>query len=234
MTMFEINSTTAEMAKAYDQRGGYITEAGKYIGHFENVIWYVKDNEKGRSEGIFFDFVTDSKQKATFYINTSFQGGTQNTSGQNTVYAILTCMRLRTAGEPVNCPVKTWDRDQKKEVEVIKQCFTTMQNKPIGLVIQMVNEDGQEYSRPSIFGVFESSTEFTASEILNGASVPEKLGKFMAVIADKPIWDKRKGTSAANVPPPVRKPASHVGGSDVPPDDIDSDIPFAKINSKIY
>jgi hypothetical protein len=232
--MFEINQETKEMAKAYDQRGGYITEAGKYIGHFENVIWHVKDGDKGRSEGMFLDFVTESKQKASIYINTSYQGGTPNISGQNMVYAILTCMRMRSAGEPVDCPVKTWDKDQLKEIDVIKSCFTQMHKKPIGLVMQMVHEDGQEYPRPQIYGVFEPSTEFTASEILNNAQEPKTLGKFMAVIADKPIWDKRKGTSAANVPPPVRKPASPVGGSDVPPDDIDSDIPFAKINSKIY
>lgn len=80
--MFEINEQTKHYAQGYDVRGGFINEAGKYTGTFENVIWHVKDGESGRSEGIFFEFVSDSKQKARFYVNTSYRGGQENISGK--------------------------------------------------------------------------------------------------------------------------------------------------------
>lgn len=143
------------------------------------------------------------------------------------VYAILTCLKLRSAGEPVNCPVKQWDAATRQEVDVIKPCFTTLHNKPIGLVIQIVHEDGQERPSPSIYGVFEASTELTASEILNHETEPKKLPKLVEYIINKPLNDKRKNKFATTmVPPPRKQVPNQPTPSSIQINDIEDDIPY--------
>ncbi|PIT21467.1 hypothetical protein [Snodgrassella alvi] len=223
--MFELNNQTAQYAKDADALGGFINEAGKYIGHFESVIWHVKDGVNGKSEGLFFNFISDSKQKARFYINTSYRNGEKNQSGLSLVYAILACLREKSAGEPVNCTVKQYDKKTGQVVDVVKPCFTVLQNKPIGLVIQMVQEDGDNNPKPMILAPFEAETEFTASEILNRSTEKVMLAKMVAHIASKPLYDKRtfKPNSPVSTPAPPQRQRPQLTPA---PDDIEDDIPF--------
>lgn len=228
--MFELNDRTIQWAKDADTLGGYISEAGKYIGYFENVIFHVKDGSNGRSEGLFFNFVTDSKQKARFYVNTSYRDGEINQSGQNLVYAILTCMQLRSAGNPTNCSVKQYDKNAGQYIDVIKPCFIELQNKRIGLVLQMVQEDGDNQPKPSILAPFNAETEFTASEILSRATEKIVLAKMIAHIAEKPFFDKRtfkpNPSAVPPAPPQQRQQPQSYQPQTTAPDDIDDDIPF--------
>ena len=230
--MFELNEQTVQFAKDADVLGGFITEAGKYIGHFENVIWHVKDGINGRSEGLWFNFISNSKQKARFYVNTSFRNGQKNQSGQNLVYAILACMRERSAGNPTDCTLKQFDKDSGQMLDVIKPCFIALQNKKIGLVIQMVLEDGDNNPKPVILAPFEAETEFTASEILNRSTERGVLEKLVAYVSTKPLYDKRSfkpNPSATPPAAPCRRSAQSTpapSSAPAPVDDIDDDIPF--------
>lgn len=221
--MFKLNPNEA---RAYDQRGGYINQAGKYSGYIESAVWYISHNKNGRSENIRLTFVADTKQKATFFINTSHGGGTANEGGLKLVSALLACLKLRQSGEPVPCPVKEYNPDNRQEETVTRDCFTQLHNKPLGIVVQMVHEDGRDNPSPSIYSVFEPAREMTAGEILNQAAAPQQLAKVVAYIADKPLHDKRKSQPGNNTnppPPPQHRPNTRPAA---PADDIDDDIPF--------
>lgn len=70
------------LAKSYDQRGFSISEAGKYTGTIEAVVHHEGNSPNGKSENMILKFVSDSKQKANFFINTSYHNGTVNEGGK--------------------------------------------------------------------------------------------------------------------------------------------------------
>ena len=106
----------------------------------------------------------------------------------------------------------------------MRDCFTKLHSKQLGIVVQMVHEDGRKNPSPSLFSVFEASSELTASEIMREEKQPVQLGKVMAYIANKPFVDKRKNSP---VPPqPTRQPAQQPTAPTAPVEDIDDDIPF--------
>lgn len=221
--MFKLNT---QLAKSYDERGGFINQAGKYIGKIESAVFHIGNSAKGRSENVFINFVTQSKQKARFCINVSYSDGIQNDGGIATINALLACLRLHESGNPVPTMITEFNKETKCEEKVQRDCFVQMHNKPIGIVVQMVHEDGQEYPSPTLYSLFEPSSEMTASEILNKAVKSEKLEKIMAFIANKPLIDKRKSNSGNAAPPrPPRQQSGNVEPAQ-PLNDIDDDIPF--------
>ena len=215
--MFKINT---QQARAYDQRGGYINEAGKYTGIIKAAVWHIGESPKGRSENVKLVFESDSKQKATFFINTSYQNGIPNDGGIQTINALLVCLRERDSGDPTPATINEYNPDSKQDEQVQRECFTKLHNKRIGIVVQMEWQDGQDKPQPRLYSLFEAATELTASEVLDQKTQPEKLGKIMAYIAEKPLHDKRKTQSVPQAPQPrATQPAT-------PADDISSDIPF--------
>lgn len=141
-----------------------------------------------------------------------------------TVSAILACLKEHDSGEPTTAQVKEYNHDTKQEEAVMRDCFTKLHGKQLGIVVQMVHEDGRENPSPSLYSVFEASSELTAGEIMRGETQPAQLGKIMAYIANKPLVDKRKNSP---VPPqPTRQPVQRPTAPTAPVDDIDSDIPF--------
>lgn len=218
--MFKLDTN---QAKAYDQRGGFINQAGKYSGIIESAVWHVKNSQNGQSQGIFLNFVSDAKQKARFYINTSYHGGTPNEGGCKLVHALLACLRMRESGDPLPAQIKEYNPDTQREETVTRDCFTALHGKNIGIVVQMVHEDGREHPSPAIYSLFEPASEMTASEILGRAAQPQQLAKVVAHIAEKPLYDKRKNTADGNTPPP---PQRQENTAVQPVEDIDDDIPF--------
>ena len=217
--MFKINT---QQARAYDQRGGYINEAGKYTGIIKAAVWHIGESPKGRSENVNLVFESDSKQKATFFINTSYQNGIPNDGGIQTINALLECLRERDSGDPTPATITEYNPDSKQDEQVQRECFTKLHNKRIGIVVQMEWQDGQDKPQPRLYSLFEADTELTASEVLDQKTQPEKLGKIMAYIAEKPLHDKRKTQSA---PQPPQRQATQPAPA-LPVDDIDDDIPF--------
>lgn len=223
-------SLDTKAATSFDKRGGFINESGKYKGTIESAVWHVKEGEKGRSEGIFLSFVSDTGERAKFYINTLYHGATANEFGIKTVHALLACLRLRSSGEIVPCELKEYNRDTQQLESVYRNCFTALHGKRIGLVVQMVHEDGQEHPAPNIYTIFEADTEFTASEVLGKALQPQQLAKAAQYIANNPLRDKRKNKPAQSTPPAPQKqftPADYAAKKIAEPrEEIADDIPF--------
>ena len=218
--MYKLNK---QDAIAYDQRGGYINQAGKYVVTIESAVFHVGNNANGRSENLKLSVIDNQKRKATFFINISYSNGVQNEGGLRTVSAILACLEEHDSGEPTPAQVKEYNRETKKEEVVTRDCFTKLHGKQLGIVVQMVHEEGYENPSPSLYSVFEASSELTASEIMRSETQPVQLGKVMAYIANKPMVDKRKVHTAAPPAPPGRQtPAAPAQRAD----DIDDDIPF--------
>lgn len=190
-------------AIAHDQRGGYINQAGKYTGRIETAVWHVKNSQNGRSEGIFLNFVSDTKQKARFYINTAYHDGKVNEGNRKLIHAILACLKMRESGDPIPAHIKEYNPDTRREETVIRDCFVGLHGKPLGIVVQMVHEDGRDNPAPAIYSVFEPQSEMTASELLGRATEAKQLAKITAYIAEKPLNDRRKNQT----PPPQRRAA---------------------------
>ncbi|RPD89369.1 hypothetical protein EGK74_03880, partial [Neisseria weixii] len=177
--MFKLNK---QEAIAYDQRGGYINQAGKYKTTIESAVWHIGQNQNGRSENIRLTVTTEQKQKATFFINTSYANGIANEGGIRLVNAVLACLRLHGSGDPTPASVKEYNPDTKQEEVVIRDCFTALHGRQLGIVVQMVHEDGRDNPNPTIYSVFEANTELTASEIMRAETEPKQLSKVLAYI----------------------------------------------------
>jgi hypothetical protein len=100
--------------------------------------------------------------------------------------------------------------------------YPSLIGKRIGLLLQREISDNPKNSdkpndRPVIFGVFEADTEFTASEILDKATKPEKLAKMMNALMAKPVNDRR-----TNIVQSAPKTTTTGSGFD----DFEDDIPF--------
>lgn len=223
--MFKLNK---QYAIENDQRGGFINESGKYIGTIESLIYYRTD-KNGGSENVILNFISQNKQKARFFINTSYHGGTVNEGGIKMMSALLACLREGETGDPTLTPIKEYNPQTRQEETVQRPCFSKLHGKNLGIVVQMVHEEGRESPSPTLYTVFEATTEMTASEVLRQVSQPEQLAKIMAYIINRPLLDKRKyqtpptATSASSIPPPPQaRPTKPIQ----PQEDIDSDIPF--------
>lgn len=197
--MFKLNK---QDALSYDQRGGYINQAGKYNTVIESAVWYIGNSYKGRSENLKLTVVSEQKQKATFYINTSYSDGIKNEGGHRTISAILACLRMHETGNPVPTAVKEYSQETQREETVMRDCFVQLHGRHLGIIVQMVHEDGRDNPSPTLYSVFEAGTELTAGEILTRKEQPEQLGKIMAHIINKPLIDKRSKQTAHEVPPP--------------------------------
>ena len=211
-------------AIAYDNRSNYINEAGKYICTIESAVFHIGNNKNGKSENLRLSVKDGQNRKATFFINTSYANGTINEGGLKTISAILACLREHDTGEAVSASVKEYNSETKQDEVVIRDCFTKLHGRALGIVVQMVHEDDRENPTASLYSVFEASSELTASEIMRAETQPAQLSKIMAYIANKPLIDKRKNST---VPPqPTRQSMPQPTTPTAPIDDIDDDIPF--------
>jgi len=191
--MFNLNK---EQAKSYDQRGGFITEAGKYTGVIESAVWY-KTEKNGGSKNVILNFANDSNQKARFFVNVMYHGNEKNESGIKLMNALLACVGLQSSGDPSDVELVEYDYETKSDKKVTRQCFKNLHGKKIGIVVQMVHEDGREYPSATIYSLFNAENELTASEIVNGDVEPKMLSKVLAYISEKPLNDKRKNKSTS-------------------------------------
>lgn len=211
-------------AIAYDNRSNYINEAGKYICTIESAVFHIGNNKNGKSENLRLSVKDGKNRKATFFINTSYANGTINEGGLKTISAILACLREHDTGEAVSASVKEYNRETKQDEVVIRDCFTKLHGRALGIVVQMVHEDDRENHSASLYSVFEATTELSAGEIMRGETQPAQLGKIMAYIANKPFIDKRKNRPVPPQPTHQSMPQPTTPTAQV--DDIDGDIQF--------
>lgn len=201
----------AEAAKQADSMGNRITETGKYIGTFTRAEAI---NSKKGTEGIEFTFATNSGQSADFLTLWTFNTDGKELFGLKTLNALMTCMRVKTMA-PTQGQVEKWDNGQK--VKVMATLFPDLMGKQVGVLLQREpyeKQDGTTGYKFNIFAAFDAQSEMMASEILDKAGSPEKLGKLVATLQDRPMQKQAAGAA----------PAASGGAGRF--DDMADDIPF--------
>lgn len=206
---------TQEARKA-DTQGNQIKEIGKYVG----TITQAEDiTAKTGTKGIALSFTSNSGQKTKLSIYTMKADGSK-IGGFSMLNAIMTCLQLRNIA-PKAGQVTHYDYDTKKEVVEPGNVFPDL-CKPIGILLEtedFAKQDGSTGTRMVLRGVFQASTELTASEILDRKTTPEALPKMVAALRHHPL-------KAA------RPQAGRVHGGAMPDDqffgnqDDDGEIPF--------
>jgi hypothetical protein len=197
-------------ARKADQTGNRITEIGKYVGTFTQAEDITASTG---TKGVALRFESNG-QTANLSLYTTRANGEQ-IMGYQALMALMTCMGLRNI-TPKPGTVKYWDNDAKAEATKQGQVFPDLCNKPIGLLLETEDyqkRDGNMAARMVLAGMFQPSTELTASEILDKKTKPEQLEKMVTRLRHRPL----KGAKPA---------ASRHDMDDTPPDNFDDSIPF--------
>lgn len=202
----------ADQARAADNRSTIINETGKYIG---TITRAEKITAKTGTEGIDFSFKSEDGRNCRFALYTKKADGALVKSGHGLVMAMMTCLQVKTIDARL-AKIKKWDKAANKEVDQDAQCFLDLMGKPIGVLFEVEEyekSDGGIGKKPVLAGVFQASTELTASEILDRKTTPAQLEKIVATLRDRPMSQARPKQSA-------HADQGHAGA------DYDDEIPF--------
>lgn len=218
-----------QAARSADTIGQYLNETGKYIGKFTRAEKLISKNKGTHGIGFTFDVNGQTTRFDVWTIN----GEGKHLSGYNMVNAIMTCMSLRGL-QPATGQVEryNWETQQRETVQT--EVFPDLVNKPVGLVLQNTEYEkmrdglktGDTGWRLEPVLPFRAADEFTASEIWDRRTKPEKLVNVIATLADRPLKNRpaqsTRGHDDANAQ--AQHAASASSGFDGMGDD--SDIPF--------
>lgn len=219
--MYQLDTNAAREA---DSIGNYLSETGKYIGKFTRAEKLVSKN-KG-THGIGFTFESIGKQSTRFDIWTMDAQG-KHLGGFKAVNAIMACMSLRglqaATGEVERY---NWETQQRETVQA--EVFPALTGPDVGLVLQKTEYEkmrdgvktGETGWRLELVAPFRAADEFTASEILDRKTKPEKLASVIAILTDRPLKNRpapRQQDDGYGAPP-AGHPAN--GGFNSPDDDV--------------
>ncbi len=221
--MYQLDQNAAREA---DSIGSYLTETGKYVGTFTRAEKLISKN-KG-THGIGFTF--ESAGQSTRFDVWTMNAQNEHLGGYKAINAIMACMSLRGISEkPGQVERYNWDTQQKETVQA--EVFPELVGKPVGLVLQKTEyekmRDGQKTGetgwRLELLAPFRAADEFTAGEILDRKTKPEKLASIIATLADRPLKARPAAlrNESGNGGPPSGHPAASSGF-----DGMDDDIPF--------
>jgi len=221
--MYQLDQNAAREA---DSIGSYLTETGKYIGTFTRAEKLISKN-KG-THGIGFTF--ESAGQTTRFDVWTMNAQKEHLSGYKTINAIMACMSLRGISEtPGQVERYNWDTKQQETVKAA--VFPELVGKPVGLVLQKTeyekirdgHKTGETGWRLELLAPFRAADEFTASEILDRKTKPEKLTSIITTLADRPLKARpaAQRNDSGNGGPPSGHPAASSGF-----DGMDDDIPF--------
>ncbi len=221
--MYQLDQNAAREA---DSIGSYLTETGKYVGTFTRAEKLISKN-KG-THGIGFTF--ESAGQTTRFDVWTMNAQNEHLGGYKAINAIMACMSLRGISEkPGQVERYNWDTQQKETVQA--EVFPELVGKPVGLVLQKTEyekmRDGQKTGetgwRLELLAPFRAADEFTAGEILDRKTKPEKLASIIATLADRPLKARpaAQRNDSGNGGPPAGHPAASSGF-----DGMDDDIPF--------
>ena len=184
--MYQLDVQAARQA---DRAGAFINEIGKYVGTFTQAV---DVTAKTGTKGIAFQFESDG-QRANLPIYTMRSNG-EKIMGFQVLSAIMTCLQLRQISEREGA-FKEYDFDTKTDIEKRGNVFPDLCGKPIGLLLETedyLNGNGDPRRRMVITGVFQASTELTASEILDKKTQPELLAKMVEGLRHRPLKGARQ------------------------------------------
>ena len=209
-------------ALAADAGGATIKEMGKYVGEITQARELI--SPRSGAQGIGFAFKSTSGQKANLDIYTMSQSG-DHYQGYDLVNAMMTCMGLRGVA-PVHGVATKYDFDQRKDVEIECNIFPDL-CKPIGVLLETedyVKNNGSTATRIVLKGVFQASTELTATEIWDRKTEPLMLPRMVAALKHKPLKADQVAPPSAPAPSDSVPPAGHPAASGF--EQMDDDIPF--------
>lgn len=202
-------------ARKADNNNPSIRTAGKFVG---TITRAEKLLSKQNTEGVGISFKTDDGQTANYLDLYTVNSKGEKLPSLATVQAILCCTRTREAVEG-EIKFEKWDNEAKVTYQASAKGYPALIGKRIGFLFQQELSDNpkdpsKHNDRVVIYGVFEPESELTASEILDKATKPEKLGKMISALMNKPINDRRTNGHGA-----TSQPQSHY-------DDFDDSPPF--------
>lgn len=225
--MYALDQTAAREADSF---GSYLSETGKYIGTFTRAEKLISKS-KG-THGIGFTFESTGKQTTRFDIWT-MNAQNERLSGFKAINALMACMSLRGI-KPASGQVERYNWDEKKNETVQAEIFPDLLGKPVGLVLQKTEYEkmrdghntGETGWRLELVAPFRAADEFTASEILDRKTKPEKLASIIAVLSDRPLKSRpaAQGQRHEDVNAQAQHASTRSAGSGF--EDMDSDIPW--------
>lgn len=203
-----------DAAKKADNKSNRITETGQYIGKFTRAE--AVKSEKG-TEGVEFTFLSSDGRTADYLTLWTYNHEGKELFGNQTLMAIMTCLKTKSIAPSLGT-VQKFNPSAGAAGPVQVTLFQDLMNKPIGVLLQReeyAKKDGTVGNKFNIYGVFESATGFTASEILEQAKTPTKLERMAASLEDKPLNMAQ-----------ARQAYSSPGGPSGKPSEFEDDIPF--------
>ena len=171
-------------AKEADNQGGRIKATGKYVGVIKSFEFV--DFDSG-SKAVEIGFETHDKQSASMRIITLKKDGTESSYGVNKIHALMTCLKIRESSVQQDTR-KKYDYNLRAEVDKIVQFAPEFEGKEVGFLVEMEgyeNPNGEYKEKPTLFASFEPQGEFTAKEILDKATKPEKLAELVATMQNR-------------------------------------------------
>lgn len=185
-------------AKNADRTNQSIKTSGKYIGVITRAE---KLLSKKDTQGVGFSFKTDNGDTANYLDIYTMNAKGEKLPGYALVNAILCCARLREVTDGI-IEFEKWDKDAKAMVKAKAEGYPELMGKRIGFLLQQelsTNiETGADSDRVNVYGVFEADTGFTASEIVDKATKPEKLDKMLTALMARPVYDRREKPLTGN------------------------------------
>ena len=177
-------SLDTQAARQADTTGGMISEMGKYVGTFTQAVDVTASTG---TKGIALTFQSNAGQKARLSIYTMKQDG-EKLMGFQALSAIMTCLSLRNIAPKAGIYAK-WNNESRADEQVQGQVFPDLCNKPIGVLLETEDyskNDGSLGTRMVLRGIFQASTELTASEILDKKTQPDQLAKMVQGLRHRP------------------------------------------------
>lgn len=206
--MYEYDADAAKKSES-----SRIESTGKYKGVFTQA--YKLDTNANGTDGIQLSFKADDGRTCELRLYTIKQG--KKLMGYNMLMAMMGCIGLKTIAE-ASAQVNKWDNDAKKIIPVSAITYPELQNKKIGLLLQVQeyqnNSTGKIASSLHIVSVFRHADELTATEIQEGSTKSVSLQRRLEGLKDKLL----SAPSATSSPyAPTQAPAEP---------DFDDDIHF--------
>ena len=204
-----------DIAKQADSHGGAIKESGAYIGTITRAEAL---SPMSGAKGVGISIKTDDGLTANYLDIYTHDRNKAAISGLKTVMAILACTKTRQANVG-QIQFDKYDKETKSEHKVNAQGYPDLMGERIGLLLkqELTTYKGKEQSKLVVYGVYEADTGFTASEILDKATTPEKMHKMLESLMKNPVTDKREKQQYNGYNDSYSAPTSNT---------LDDDIPF--------
>jgi hypothetical protein len=181
-----------------DDAANKLSEQGAYVGAFRKAV---KRTAKSGSWGIELEFEAPGSGKANFTLWAFKEDNTPNNGpGAPLLQAAMYLMGLRTL-EAESGMVEEYDAAQGKRVEKEGTVFSTLCNKPIGVVFEKelyTTEKGGTAERLNLVGIYQPETKLMVTELREKKTQPVKLDRLLKSLKVKD--SRKKGAAASSEP----------------------------------